>query len=81
MDKIVKAAKDDEEIHGGEFQLFAEKYDAQKQEEIKKLKTDLQQNYSSLNDRYNNCQRLFNAYKSFIHDSAYVYCKKLNACA
>ncbi|HEX8023949.1 hypothetical protein, partial [Mucilaginibacter sp.] len=57
------------------------KYDAQKQEEIKKLKADLQQNYSSLNDRYNNCQRLFNAYKSFIHDSAYVYCKKLNACA
>jgi hypothetical protein len=57
------------------------KYDAQKQEEIKKLKADLQQNYSSLNDRYNNCQRLFNAYKSFIHDSAYIYCKKLNACA
>lgn len=58
-----------------------QQYDDQKQEEIKKLKADLNQNYSSLSDRYNNYQRLFNAYKSFIHDSAYVYSKKLNATA
>lgn len=58
-----------------------QKYDDQRQEEIKKLKADLKQNYASLTDRHNNCQRLFNAYKSFIHDSAYVYCKKLNATA
>ena len=38
-------------------------------------------NFSSLNNRYNNYEKLFNAYKSFIHDSAYVYCKKLNECA
>lgn len=58
-----------------------ERYDEQKQKEIKVLKNDLKQNYSSLNSRYNGYQRLFNAYKSFIHDSAFVYCKKLNACA
>jgi hypothetical protein len=57
------------------------RYDAQKKEQILKLKETLKLNYASLNDRYNNYQQLFNAYKSFIHDSAYVYCKKLNACA
>jgi hypothetical protein len=31
MDKIAKTAKDDDEIHGGEFQLVQEKYDAEKQ--------------------------------------------------
>jgi hypothetical protein len=56
------------------------RYDAAKQLEIKKIKDDLKQN-SSLSTNYNNYQLLFNAYKSFVHDSAYVYCKKLNACA
>jgi hypothetical protein len=56
------------------------RYDAAKQLEIKKIKDELKQN-SSLSTNYNNYQLLFNAYKSFVHDSAYVYCKKLNACA
>ncbi len=56
-------------------------YDKKKLLEIEKFKKELQIKYYSLNDRYNNYQRLFNAYKSFIHDSAYSYCKKLNACA
>ncbi|WP_426586064.1 DUF6377 domain-containing protein [Mucilaginibacter sp. R-33] len=57
------------------------RYDQQKQQEIKVFKDLLRQNYSSLTGRYNCYQRLFNAYKSFVHDSAFVYCKKLNACA
>lgn len=57
------------------------KYDEQKQQQILKLKETLKLNYASLPERYNNYRQLFNAYKSFIHDSAYVYCKKLNACA
>lgn len=56
-------------------------YDNNKFSEIDGLKKALKQNFSSLNDRYDNYQALFNAYKSFIHDSAYVYCKKLNDCA
>jgi hypothetical protein len=57
------------------------RYDADKQQHINKLKQTLKQNFTSLNARYNNYQLLFDAYKSFIHDSAYVYCKQLNACA
>lgn len=53
-------------------------YDNQKLSEIAAIKILLKQNYGSLNDRYNNCLQLFNAYKSFIQDSAYVYCEKLN---
>lgn len=49
--------------------------------EIEKIKLELKANYSSLPARYNDYQRLFDAYKSFIHDSAYVYCKKLNESA
>ncbi|MFA6248582.1 MAG: DUF6377 domain-containing protein [Mucilaginibacter sp.] len=49
--------------------------------EIEKIKLELKANYSSLPARYNDYQKLFNAYKSFIHDSAYVYCKKLNESA
>jgi hypothetical protein len=49
--------------------------------EISKLKNELKANYSSLPLRYNNYQKLFNAYKSFVHDSAYVYCKRLNETA
>jgi len=56
-------------------------YDNKKLLEIKQLKATLRLNFSSLTERYNNYQKLFNAYKSFIHDSAYVYCKKLNTCA
>ena len=56
-------------------------YDDKKLSEIDGLKKSLRANYSSLSDRYDNYQALFNAYKSFIHDSAYVYCKKLNDCA
>lgn len=56
-------------------------YDSKKQLEIKRIKDNLKLNSSSLAKTYDNYQRLFDAYKSFIHDSAYVYCKKLNACA
>jgi hypothetical protein len=49
--------------------------------EIEKIKVELKANYSSLPARYNDYQKLFDAYKSFIHDSAYVYCKKLNESA
>ena len=56
-------------------------FDRKKLQEIRKLKGELEHHFSSLNDRYENYQKLFNAYKSFIQDSAYLYCKKLNACA
>ena len=56
-------------------------YDSVKQKEIKTIKENLKQNSSSLSKTYINYQLLFNAYKSFIHDSAYIYCKKLNATA
>jgi len=49
--------------------------------EIERIKLELKANYSSLPARYNDYQKLFDAYKSFIHDSAYVYCKKLNESA
>jgi hypothetical protein len=49
--------------------------------EIDKIKLQLKTSYSSLPARYNNYQKLFDAYKSFVHDSAYVYCKKLNESA
>jgi hypothetical protein len=49
--------------------------------DIENIKRELKANYSSLTARYTNYQRLFDAYKSFVHDSAYVYCKKLNECA
>lgn len=56
-------------------------YDQKKSDEIKKIKKDLYKNFSTLTVRYHNYERLFDAYKSFIHDSAYMYCKKLNECA
>jgi hypothetical protein len=56
-------------------------YDVKKQEQIKAIKQNLRLNSSSLLKSYDNYLLLFNAYKSFVHDSAYVYCKKLNACA
>lgn len=56
-------------------------YDQKKLKEIRKIEKGLVTSFSSLSNRYANYERLFNAYKSFIHDSAYVYCKKLNECA
>ncbi len=56
-------------------------FDHERQLEILRIKETLRRDFSSLDATYNNYQRLFNAYKSFIHDSAYVYCKKLNGCA
>ncbi|WP_299286000.1 DUF6377 domain-containing protein [uncultured Mucilaginibacter sp.] len=56
-------------------------YDQSRMTEIKKIKKGLLANFSSLSSRYDNYEKLFNAYKSFIHDSAYVYCKKLNESA
>ncbi|MES2267191.1 MAG: DUF6377 domain-containing protein [Bacteroidota bacterium] len=48
---------------------------------INRIKLELRANYTSLQARYDNYQKLFDAYKSFVHDSAYVYSKKLNVCA
>lgn len=56
-------------------------YDAGKLAEIQAIKRSLRQNYGSLNARYQNYLELFNHYKLFIQDSAYVYCKKINATA
>ncbi|MBE7171088.1 MAG: tetratricopeptide repeat protein [Williamsia sp.] len=56
-------------------------FDLRKQEELKGLREELAANFSSLDERYRNYQKLFNAYKSFVHDSAYAYCKKLSTCA
>lgn len=57
------------------------RYDQQKQVQIKNIKESLSRNHASLTISYQNYQKLFDAYKSFVHDSAYVYCKKLNDCA
>jgi tetratricopeptide (TPR) repeat protein len=57
------------------------KYEQAKLHDIQNIKKELAANYTSLNARYTNYQRLFNAYKSFVHDSAYVYCQKLNSVA
>jgi len=56
-------------------------YDQQKVLSIEKIKGDLLANYNSLNQRYENYDKLYNAYKSYVHDSAYVYCKMLNTTA
>jgi tetratricopeptide (TPR) repeat protein len=57
------------------------KYEQAKLRDIQQIKNELAGSYASLNARYVNYQRLFNAYKSFVHDSAYVYCQKLNSVA
>jgi tetratricopeptide (TPR) repeat protein len=54
------------------------KYEQAKLRDIQHLKKELAANYLSLTARYTNYQKLFNAYKSFVHDSAYVYCQRLN---
>jgi tetratricopeptide (TPR) repeat protein len=56
-------------------------YDQKKVLSIEKLRGELSRNYNSLPSRYQNYDRLFHAYKSYIHDSAYVYCKRLNTTA
>ncbi|MBL4676409.1 MAG: tetratricopeptide repeat protein [Mucilaginibacter sp.] len=58
-----------------------EKIDQAKVDEIEKIKKGLHANYASLNARYDNYEKLFDAYKSFVHDSAYFYCKKLDEVA
>jgi hypothetical protein len=56
-------------------------YDQKKVADIEKIRADLYRNYASPSKRYSNYDRLYNAYKSYVHDSAYVYCLKLNASA
>ncbi|WP_179414784.1 DUF6377 domain-containing protein [Mucilaginibacter sp. E4BP6] len=51
-----------------------------KQETIAEIKRQLKFAKSE-SAKYNVYDQLFEQYKSFIHDSAYVYCKKLNTCA
>jgi len=52
----------------------------QKQEAIVEIKQHLKFAKSE-SSKYDVYDQLFEQYKSFIHDSAYVYCKKLNTCA
>jgi len=56
-------------------------YDQKKVFSIEKIRGQLAKDYGSLTKRYDNYDRLFHAYKSYIHDSAYVYCKRLNTTA
>jgi hypothetical protein len=56
-------------------------YDQKKVGHIEKIRKDLYRNYTSPFKRYQNYDRLYNAYKSYVHDSAYFYCLKLNASA
>ena len=51
--------------------------DALKWASIGRLQEKLKSNAPSLNSKYSACLDLFNAYKSFIHDSAYVYSQKV----
>lgn len=55
--------------------------DAAKINEINALKKQLAAHFATLSQRFDNYERLFNAYKSYIQDSAYYYCHKLNECA
>jgi len=52
----------------------------QKQKVIAEIKQHLKFAKSE-SAKYDVYDQLFEQYKSFIHDSAYVYCKKLNTCA
>jgi len=56
-------------------------YDQKKVLFIEAIKGNLKRDHSSLTKRYIDYGKLFDAYKSYIHDSAYVYCKKLNETA
>jgi tetratricopeptide (TPR) repeat protein len=56
-------------------------FDQKKIHFIESIRKDLYRDYASPQQRYQNYDRLLNAYKSYVHDSAYVYCKKLNQTA
>jgi len=58
-----------------------ENLDKKKWASIMLLQKQLKNNFNSIDSRYQAYLNLFNAYKSFIHDSAYVYCKKAGECA
>ena len=56
-------------------------FDNAKADEIKGLKKRLSAHFAVLSQRYDNYELLYNAYKSYVQDSAYYYCQKLNDCA
>ncbi|CAM3740977.1 DUF6377 domain-containing protein [Mucilaginibacter galii] len=56
-------------------------YDQKNLAKIKQIKGKLNSKELSSALRYLLYKQLFNAYKSFVHDSAYVYCKQLNSSA
>ena len=56
-------------------------YDEKRLKEIDTYKQELKFTSRSLNDTYETYNKIFDAYKSFVYDSAYVYCKKLNEVA
>ena len=56
-------------------------YDQRKVKHIEKLRNNLNRRHLSTEEQYESYDALFEAYKSYIHDSAYVYCKKLNDAA
>ena len=65
----------------GKVLLDKNKLDQSKWASIDLLQKKLKLSYLSPLSRYHAYLDLFNAYKSFIHDSAYVYSKKMAACA
>lgn len=58
-----------------------EEFDVKKKQSIGRLQQKLKANYKDINLRYQAYLELFNAYKSYIHDSAYVYSSKARDCA
>src|ERR1700761_1653594 len=57
-----------------------DEYVKKKQDAIAAVKKQLS-NAQTEEQKYNVYDQLYEQYKSFIHDSAYVYCKKVNTCA
>lgn len=55
--------------------------DDKKRARMSLLQHKLESTHTTIESRYNAYLILYNSYKSFIHDSAYVYCKKANECA
>ncbi|WP_231460010.1 MULTISPECIES: DUF6377 domain-containing protein [unclassified Pedobacter] len=56
-------------------------FDAKKRASIGRLQQKLKANFNNVDLRYQAYLALFNAYKSYIHDSAYVYSRKASDCA
>lgn len=56
-------------------------FDVKKRQSIGRLQQKLKANYRDVNLRYLAYLELFNAYKSYIHDSAYIYSSKARDCA